>query len=303
MYICSSQNIPKNCHFIMEIKHTVEILTKDIQEIEKLVRNLNNSPTPPRIELDLALSKLRNVYELLSMIREDMGQVVIPEPRSGEQATQAVEKQKAKPPAEQSPEKVKEQLVEQAPEPIAEVVKELIEEAVSEEKIPEPKVQEPEPQQVAERQAVQAEIHMQEAPTIKEKVAQQNPDVEIKAEPQDEPGPKKREAEILAEKFSNDPSINENIASASKTSDISSKITAQPIDNIGRNIGINDRFLIIRELFEGDNDNFTQLITQLDSSTNEQEALGLLEMKFPDSVDHEGYQLLAQLAKRKFISG
>ena len=55
----------------MEIKHTVEILTKDIQEIEKLVRNLNNSPAPPRIELDLALSKLRNVYELLSMIRED----------------------------------------------------------------------------------------------------------------------------------------------------------------------------------------------------------------------------------------
>ena len=259
----------------MEIKHTVEILTKDIQEIEKLVRNLNNSPTPPKIELDLALAKLRNVYELLSLIREDMDQLVVPEQNPVAQVTKQVEEQ------------IEEVVIEQATEKVPEQVRE----------------QEPEPQSILEKQPVQAEIQMEAPAANKEEITQQVQEAEIKPEPQSEPLPVKKEAEILAEKFSNDPSINENIASATKTADISSKITAQPIDNIGRNIGINDRFLIIRELFEGDNDNYTQLITQLDSSTNEQEALGLLEIKFPEAAEHEGFQLLAQLAKRKFISG
>ncbi len=55
----------------MEIKYTIEILTKDIQDIEKLVGNLQNSQDGSAIELDLALSKLRNVYEILTMIKAD----------------------------------------------------------------------------------------------------------------------------------------------------------------------------------------------------------------------------------------
>ena len=51
----------------MEIKYTIEILTKDIQDIEKLVGNIGNSKEASAIELDLALSKLRNVYEILTL--------------------------------------------------------------------------------------------------------------------------------------------------------------------------------------------------------------------------------------------
>ncbi len=52
----------------MEIKYTLEILTKDIQDIGKLVGNLQNSPNGSTLELDLALSKLRNVYDILAHI-------------------------------------------------------------------------------------------------------------------------------------------------------------------------------------------------------------------------------------------
>ena len=55
----------------MELRHTLEILTKDIQDIEKLVGNLQNSTRESSIELDLALSKLRNVYEVLTLIKAD----------------------------------------------------------------------------------------------------------------------------------------------------------------------------------------------------------------------------------------
>ena len=56
----------------MEIKYTLEILTKDIQDIEKLVGKLQNSERGSTLDLDLALSKLRNVYDVLTEIREDM---------------------------------------------------------------------------------------------------------------------------------------------------------------------------------------------------------------------------------------
>jgi hypothetical protein len=55
----------------MEFKNTLEIVTKDIQDIEKLVSNFKNYSRIPNIELDLALSRLRNVYDLLLMFRED----------------------------------------------------------------------------------------------------------------------------------------------------------------------------------------------------------------------------------------
>ena len=243
---------------MMEIKHTVEILTKDIQDIEKLVRNLNNSPIPPRIELDLALSKLRHAYELLSMIRAD--------------AEQAAELDRSPAAAEAKEEP--------APEnPVAEE-KIVGEEVVNESVADEPVIAEP----VAEAPVVAVEEEVVAKEAVQAKIPLKEP-------------------EILAEKFSNDPSINENIASTTQQSDLTSKISGQPIDNIGRNIGINDRFLIIRELFDGDNESYSQMINQLDSSNGSEEALGLLKAKFPEHSDHEGYLLLSQLTRRKFNSG
>jgi hypothetical protein len=57
----------------MEFKNTLEIVTKDIQDIEKLVSNFKNYSRIPNIELDLALSRLRNVYDLLLMFKDDSG--------------------------------------------------------------------------------------------------------------------------------------------------------------------------------------------------------------------------------------
>lgn len=54
----------------MGFKNTLELITKDIQDIENLVSNFQNYSKLPIIELDLTLSKLQNVYELLLMIRD-----------------------------------------------------------------------------------------------------------------------------------------------------------------------------------------------------------------------------------------
>jgi hypothetical protein len=61
----------------MEFKNTLEIVTKDIQDIEKLVSNFKNYSRIPNIELDLALSRLRNVYDLLLLFRNESN--ILPE--------------------------------------------------------------------------------------------------------------------------------------------------------------------------------------------------------------------------------
>ena len=55
----------------MKYKHTIEILTKDIQDAEKMIRSFRNYEKIPAIELDLAMSKLRNLYEVLSLLRNN----------------------------------------------------------------------------------------------------------------------------------------------------------------------------------------------------------------------------------------
>ncbi len=94
----------------MEIKYTLEILTKDIQEIEKLVGNLQNSPQGSMLELDLALSKLRNVYDILTVIRSDMAAAVTSHLQEPQVAN---EKQKV----EVVPPPVEIPMVEKVPEP------------------------------------------------------------------------------------------------------------------------------------------------------------------------------------------
>ncbi len=223
----------------MEIKYTIEILTKDIQDIEKLVGNLRNSKEASAIELDLALSKLRNVYEILTMIKADRLHEIVSDTPLQE-----------KPPTGATP----------SPEP---------------EPIPEP---EPEPAPVLEPLP-------EPEPPVKPEPASNN---------------EAASSSILAEKFSAESSINENLAEK-LGNEKDAKLLGQPIDNISRNIGINDRFFIIRELFEGESDRFASMVIALDRAEDYQVASNILKQKFEGNMDHEGVEILEGLLKRRFI--
>jgi hypothetical protein len=224
----------------MELRHTLEILTKDIQDIEKLVGNLQNSGRKSSIELDLALSKLRNVYEVLTLIKADRLQEMVFSASEG-----ANQKGEAEAEAKQ-------------PE------------------MPAPPVSEP-------------------ALPVEEKPAD-----DAIPEP-DPPSKTTKEKGIIAEKFAAESSINENLAGQRK-GEPDARLLGQPIDSIHRNIGINDRFFIIRELFEGDADGFRELLEQLDESGDFQRANEVLKSRFPESGAHEGIEILEGLIKRRFTA-
>jgi len=250
----------------MDLKYTVEILTKDIQDIEKLVARLQNSDEASTLELDMAMTKLRNVYEVLGDIRADLADV-----RRGRisQASAAASEAHAPAPAEE-PAGVPEPKAKTEAEPSAE---------------PEVRVEpeaSPEPEATAEPEAI-AEPETNAEHGNEDRAALQS----------------RKRAEILAEKFISESSINENLA-GSREQVVESKVVGKPIDNISRNIGINDRFLIIRELFDGDAEAFGKLVAELDQAGDRGAALALLRKAMEHEPDHEGAGILSNLVKRRY---
>ncbi len=255
----------------MEIKHTIEILTKDIQDIENLVRNLNNYPSSPLIEIDMAMSKLRHVYELLAIISSDM---------KADLENKKVEEKIADehaPPTEEHHIPVEESQHE----------RDKGEQTAAIENTRKETSLKPDPEELARKEAA---LHL-----AKEEIARKEAAIKLAEEEQ------ARKASIIAEKFAASKSINEKISPKSNT-DVSSRLTGEPIDSVKRNIGINDRFLIIRELLNGDNEGYNQLVQQLDACNSFDQAHELIEASFPDKMDHEGVDILVKLSRRKFLS-
>jgi len=264
----------------MDIKYTIEILTKDIQDIEKLVGKLQNSKDASSIELDLAMSKLRNVYEILTIIKADRLNELVGQSLNGSQDAD-IETHKEPIAVHETESKIE---PEAQPEPVPET------EAVP---MPEPEP-EPEPEPKVDTVPVD-ETDADAAPPVESKEAEKENSVPEESKSGFE------DPAILAEKFQAESSINENLAE-SRTEPLDTKLLGSAIDNIARNIGINDRFLIIRELFDGNSDEFGKLLSRLDGADNYESASHILSSHFADSTEHEGVEILAGLVKRRYLS-
>lgn len=242
----------------MSFKNTLESVTKDIQEIEKIVSKFQNYSRIPRIELDLTLSKLRNVYELLLMIREH--EDGIEDLETGQSETE--------------PETLQE-------EPDLNVKSADILD-IEEEKKPEKQ-----DQVTAENSSGQQE----EVPVKKEQPKIEEPGKPVSS------GKEK----VLGEKFERDGDfLNEKLGETTIKS--SSRLQGGQITSIAGSMGINDRFYYIREIFDGNSDNFKKSIEILDQAGNFNEAFNYIKTQMMADLENDAVQNLLNLVRRKFIS-
>ncbi len=126
----------------------------------------------------------------------------------------------------------------------------------------------------------------------------------IPAEKSPRPGPsgKTSGTATLADKLKGDKKfINESIAENRGKQDISSKIHSKPIQNIGTALGLNDRFKLINDLFQGDKESFQNTIRILDGASNFNEAFSYITSSFDWDMEEDSVQLLLDLVRRKFI--
>jgi hypothetical protein len=91
--------------------------------------------------------------------------------------------------------------------------------------------------------------------------------------------------------------------SQKKQKDISSLLQSKPIRSIEEAIGVNDKFLFIRELFAGNTMRYKETIDILNTATDFNSAYQYIENNFEWDMENEAVQKLLELVRRRHISG
>jgi hypothetical protein len=95
--------------------------------------------------------------------------------------------------------------------------------------------------------------------------------------------------------------------SKSKTDvSIAEKLQAKPVEDLQKSIGINERFLFLNELFNGNPQHYSEAISRLNSFTNLQDAKSFLNdnllVKYAWNKSSTAYLELSKLIERRLMS-
>lgn len=216
----------------MQYKDTLAAIQAQLVETGKLIEGCKTSNELHRIDLDLAMEKLRNSYDLLFGIAQEVSSM---EPKIANEK-KVVPKQ----------EKVKE---------LADEIKqELIQEDVGKE----------EP------------VHAAKTDTLSEK-----------------------EVTSLGEKLiKNEPTLNEEL---SRNEQKISALNRKPVTSLTSAIGLNEKFELINNLFEGNADAFNHTMEVLNMATNFNEAHAYIQESFKWDMEDPYVQRILDLIRRKLI--
>ncbi len=108
---------------------------------------------------------------------------------------------------------------------------------------------------------------------------------------------------ILADQFSHlSNRFNEQLGSMKVEADISDKLKTQHLDSLAEAIGINDKFFFIREIFNGNQNDYAQAISRLESAENFVDASAVIMSYTGDNNGNEAVKQLLDLVKRKLAS-
>ena len=266
----------------MDFNATLDIIINDLKEAREIIDDLKNYPGIPRLQVELAKSKCRSAEEILSLLksvpafREDPSvagkDAVEVQPHSDKQ-TESIESKGNHKPVEVNIETIPEN----APEPqVKEEAKAITDEAVKETQDP----------------AQKDLFEITEDNTLK---APSSPEMRIKEKKTDNP--------IIADRFSKVSNIvDEQIGTHKRDDDISSVLKTKPVGNLKDAIGLNDKFLYIRELFDGNQARYEEAITKLNNSPSIDDARSVIFSYIGDDEENEVVVQLLDLVKRKLLT-
>lgn len=110
-------------------------------------------------------------------------------------------------------------------------------------------------------------------------------------------------AAIVADSFSHLPgSYNEQIGIMKSNDDLSNILKTKPLTNLSDAIGVNDRFMFTREIFNNNNEAYSQAISRLDNTENIKDAMAVIMSYTGDNTENEAVKQLLELVKRKLPS-
>lgn len=203
-------------------------------------------------------------------------------------------------------------VVEPEPEPTKPVVIEsqpIMEEP--RESIVENQVEEPISAPAEEEEFVEVDLDIAESESHAAEVAQESatPLPEEQSEPYIEPQIKISEATHIANAVpESEPVLGEVIKSDVQTiadtikpqSTTAEQIAKGSISDLGKAVGINDRFLLIRDLFGGSSEEYERVIARLNDFENLEDCMIYIVENFDWAPNSDGAKLMMELLERKY---
>ncbi len=234
----------------MNIERALEILSKDIEEIEEILSGIEKTSLPDDLEMALALSKLRNLRENFTTLgrtmKKNVEQVSVPSPPPHSSAREE--------PSREVPEiNATEEVPPPAPEP---------------------------PSASGESPAPSA------AATEEKKVAGKT---------------KKEKTVFLSDTFEHKQAFRNESLGKAHPKDVSSSIKNRPLSDLRRAIGLNEKFMFIRDLFGGDSKVYEETVHFINKATSPEEVNKVLA-RFKWDEKKEAVREFRELVERKLKS-
>ncbi len=264
----------------MNVKKFSENLAKKLRELELICAPLKTDAAPGKIDIELALEKARELYELIAKeIAADTFH--LPEVREFQKEIPVIGQTEIKLPA--SEEKAESKVFEvKTHAKYIDVTKKSSTERTA-----------PLKQNITEMVASESYEPVSEVSKDFTVAAQSEPPLRVHT---------KEQKPIIAEKFQKTDNnfINENLGKGKKIKDLTSKIQAKPINDLRASIGINEKFLFTKELFNGNSDLYGKSLDFLNHAGSLDNAMQYIQENFGWDMENDTTHKFLELVKRKF---
>jgi hypothetical protein len=113
----------------------------------------------------------------------------------------------------------------------------------------------------------------------------------------------KEDAESIADRFvQSQESFHEQLAAGKTKEELADILQTKPISSLADVIGLAEKFIFIKEIFSGNQNDYSQAISRLESVTNVTDARAVIMSYTGDSSESEAINQLLELVKRKIPS-
>jgi hypothetical protein len=251
----------------MDFNTTIDIIIKDLRQAREIINDLKQYPGVPLLQVELAVSKCRSAEEIMALLK------------TMKQEHQVMYNEEV----------------------------ERVEGVESDERIDEVKFNTPSDRDILMEIDDEDEDESFSLPVPEKKVSEvSNLLVDEKHKTDDETDiPKKSreklpETNIIADRFSGmSNTFNEQLGNTKSDGDVSASIKSRPVNNLTEAIGINDKFLFIREIFNGNQLSYNEAIAKLNKIENISDARAVIMSYTGEGDENEAVKQLLDLVKRK----
>ncbi|MDR2836611.1 MAG: hypothetical protein LBV69_10570 [Bacteroidales bacterium] len=145
-------------------------------------------------------------------------------------------------------------------------------------------------------------IHVEEQKSEAKKTIEQKKEIQKQIETQTEnQEPKSIESKTVGETLGKDKTSLYDKLAGNQQTDISKKMSQQPISDIKSAIPIGEKFLYIRELFNNDSDKFNEAIELLNKFSSFDDAINFLMFNYKINEENEHLVSFFEIVRRKYL--